>query len=209
MNKTSDKYINPKDVDSFIAKFYWLVYTNYDSNITKVFFDNIRNIGFDILAINEESMKLLNNPYTDYTTRNIIRSRVLESYEVLPGDWKMDDGKTIRQMFSQLGETFKGTDGVSSTMIKKYDSLFRAMKKRIKDLYHCPECDYIIEYEDENCRKCGCGLDWSNISEIDNTDDYEEEYEDEETTSFKSSGWGWLWFIIGFIIFLLLVAPGS
>ena len=37
----------------------------------------------------------------------------------------------------------------------------------------------------------------------------EEEYEDEETTSFKSSGWGWLWFIIGFIIFLLLVAPGS
>lgn len=205
MNKTSDKYINPKDVDSFIAKFYWLVYTNYDSNITKVFFDNIRNIGFDILAINEESMKLLNNPYTDYTTRNIIRSRVLESYEVLPGDWKMDDGKTIRQIFSQLGETFKGTDGVSSTMIKKYDSLFRAMKKRIKDLYHCPECDYIIEYEDENCRKCGCGLDWSDISEIDNTDDYEEEYEEEETTSSESSGWGWLWFLIGFTIFLLLV----
>lgn len=215
---TSDKYINPKDVDDFIAKYYWLVYTNFDSNINKTFFNNIRNIGFDILAIHNQDMEILNNRYTDYGTRMLVRRKVLNTYQLFPGDWVMDDGKTIRAMFRELGETFTGYDGDSSDMIKEYDSLFKSMKKEIKSSYTCPECGFYVDEDTEVCPKCQTEIEWSEnnqtVQDYDNDDD--DEYEDETTTSTnyvsssQSDNSGCLiWVIVGIVIFILLVIAAN
>lgn len=214
---TSDKYINPKDVDDFIAKYYWLVYTNFDSNINKIFFNNIRNIGFDILAIHNHDMEILNNRYTDYGTRMLVRRKVLNTYQLFPGDWVMEDGKTIRGMFRELGETFTGFDGDSSEMIDEYDSLFKSMKNEIKASYTCPECNYYIEEDTEICPKCETEIDWSD-NKVSNTDyDDDDEDDDEEistsnnyASSSQSDNSGCLvFFIVGIIIFIIIIIAAN
>lgn len=214
---TSDKYINPKDVDDFIAKYYWLVYTNFDSNINKIFFNNIRNIGFDILAIHNHDMEILNNRYTDYGTRMLVRRKVLNTYQLFPGDWVMEDGKTIRGMFRELGETFTGFDGDSSEMIDEYDSLFKSMKNEIKASYTCPECNYYIEEDTEICPKCETEIDWSdnNVSNTDYDDDDEDDDEEISTSnnyasSSQSDNSGCLvFFIVGIIIFIIIIIAAN
>ena len=214
---TSDKYINPKDVDDFIAKYYWLVYTNFDSNINKTFFNNIRNIGFDILAIHNHDMEILNNRYTDYGTRMLVRRKVLNTYQLFPGDWVMEDGKTIRGMFRELGETFTGFDGDSSEMIDEYDSLFKSMKNEIKASYTCPECNYYIEEDTEICPKCETEIDWSdnNVSNTDYDDDDEDDDEEISTSnnyasSSQSDNSGCLvFFIVGIIIFIIIIIAAN
>lgn len=215
VNHTSDKYINPIDVDNFIAMYYWLVYTKFDSNITKTFFDNIRGIGFDILATTEELSKQLENRFLDSYTRNNIRRRILNTYEVLPGDWVMSDGITIREMFARLGEPFNGSSGESADMIVSYNSLFKELKKRINKLVECPECGYTVDVEDETCPKCSTGLDWSDYEESDDEDDDDdEETNTSSSTSYSSSSSSdnsgcLIWFIIAFIIFIIIVAANS
>lgn len=213
---TSDKYINPKDVDDFIAKYYWLVYTNFDSNINKTFFNNIRNIGFDILAIHNHDMEILNNRYTDYGTRMLVRRKVLNTYQLFPGDWVMEDGKTIRGMFRELGETFTGFDGDSSEMIDKYDTLFKSMKKEIKASYTCPECNYYIEEDTEICPKCETEIDWSdnNVSNTDYDDDEEDEEEISTSNNYASSSQSdnsgcLVFFIVGIIIFIIIIIAAN
>lgn len=213
---TSDKYINPKDVDDFIAKYYWLVYTNFDSNINKTFFNNIRNIGFDILAIHNHDMEILNNRYTDYGTRMLVRRKVLNTYQLFPGDWVMEDGKTIRGMFRELGETFTGFDGDSSEMIDKYDTLFKSMKKEIKASYTCPECNYYIEEDTEICPKCETEIDWSdnNVSNTDYDDDDEDEEEISTSNNYASSSQSdnsgcLVFFIVGIIIFIIIIIAAN
>lgn len=214
---TSDKYINPKDVDDFIAKYYWLVYTNFDSNINKIFFNNIRNIGFDILAIHNHDMEILNNRYTDYGTRMLVRRKILNTYQLFPGDWVMEDGKTIRGMFRELGETFTGFDGDSSEMIDEYDSLFKSMKNEIKASYTCPECNYYIEEDTEICPKCETEIDWSdnNVSNTDYDDDDEDDDEEISTSnnyasSSQSDNSGCLvFFIVGIIIFIIIIIAAN
>lgn len=214
---TSDKYINPKDVDDFIAKYYWLVYTNFDSNINKIFFNNIRNIGFDILAIHNHDMEILNNRYTDYGTRMLVRRKVLNTYQLFPGDWVMENGKTIRGMFRELGETFTGFDGDSSEMIDEYDSLFKSMKNEIKASYTCPECNYYIEEDTEICPKCETEIDWSdnNVSNTDYDDDDEDDDEEISTSnnyasSSQSDNSGCLvFFIVGIIIFIIIIIAAN
>lgn len=213
---TSDKYIDPKDVDDFIAKYYWLVYTNFDSNINKTFFNNIRNIGFDILAIHNQDMEILNNRYTDYGTRMLVRRKVLNTYQLFPGDWVMENGKTIRDMFRELGETFTGFDGDSSEMIDEYDSLFKSMKKEIKASYTCPECNYYIEEDTEICPKCETEIDWSD-NNVSNTDYDDDEDDDEEistsnnyASSSQSDNSGCLvFFIVGIIIFIIIIIAAN
>ena len=222
----SDKYINPKDVDSFIAKYYWLVYSNYDSNINKTFFDNIRNIAFDILEINAEDIELLKNPYLDRRAKLLIRRKVLNTYELFPGDWIMDDGKTIKSMFSELGEPFDGKDGESTWMIRRYEALFRSLKGELDDVYSCPTCDYYISEDEEKCPKCGTIISWieeeSEIVDnrndeeesktIDNSIDEEDEEEpisnnDNNNDSFEPDYSGIIFFLVMcFIIFVIIIA---
>lgn len=199
---TSDKYINPKDVDDFIAKYYWLVYTNFDSNINKSFFNNIRKIGFDILAIHDNDIKILNNKYADYGTRMLVRRKVLNTYLLFPGNWVMADGTTIREMFEELGETFTGFDGDSSEMIDEYNSLFKSMKKKIKASYVCPKCNYYIKEDTEICPKCKEKIDWSNSMF---NKDYDEENEDDDYVPTNQSGFlVFFLIIIGIILFIII-----
>ena len=199
---TSDKYINPKDVDDFIAKYYWLVYTNFDSNINKSFFNNIRKIGFDILAIHDNDIKILNNKYADYGTRMLVRRKVLNTYLLFPGNWVMADGTTIREMFEELGETFTGFDGDSSEMINEYNSLFKTMKKKIKASYVCPKCKYYIKEDTEICPKCKEKIDWSNSMF---NKDYDEENEDDDYVTTNQSGFlVFFLIIIGIILFIII-----
>lgn len=199
---TSDKYINPKDVDDFIAKYYWLVYTNFDSTINKSFFNNIRKIGFDILAIHDNDIKILNNKYADYGTRMLVRRKVLNTYLLFPGNWVMADGTTIREMFEELGETFTGFDGDSSEMINEYNSLFKTMKKKIKASYVCPKCKYYIKEDTEICPKCKEKIDWSNSMF---NKDYDEENEDDDyVTTNQSCFLVFFLIIIGIILFIII-----
>lgn len=199
---TSDKYINPKDIDDFISKYYWLVYTNFDSNINKSFFNNIRNIGFDILAIHDNDIKILNNKYADYGTRMLVRRKVLNTYQLFPGNWVMEDGTTIREMFQELGETFTGFDGDSSEMINEYNSLFKTMKKKIKASYVCPKCKFYIEEDTEICPKCKAKIDWSNSM---SNKDYDEENEDDDYVSTNQSNiLVFFLIIVGIILFVII-----
>lgn len=227
VNHTSEKYINPKDVDDFIAKYYWLIYTNFDSNVDKIFFNNIRNIAYDILEIHNKEVELLNNRFLDYSSRELIRRSVLSTYLLFPGDWVTSSGKTIRDIFRDLGEVFTGSDGDSEKMKKKYNILFDSMKKGIKAVFTCPKCSFYIDKGIKKCPKCEVILDWietkksntDNSEEYDEYDEYDEEDDEEDDEKYydsesiynssesqtDNSVWLW-WIIVGILIFLIAVA---
>lgn len=204
-NGTSDKYIDPKFVDQFIAKYYWLIYTNDSKEINKTFFNNIKNIGFDILAVNQEKMELLKSNSLGAYQRENLRKAIIVTYSILPGNWKMGDGRTVRQTVSSLGEYFSGSDGVSEVFVTKYKTLFTELKKEMNSLYNCPKCNALIDEDTTDCPKCNSRLDWD---KIDKSNNYEYDDDDDSNDS-SSSNSGESYFLIIcliIIIFLFLVS---
>ncbi|MDD3453546.1 MAG: zinc ribbon domain-containing protein [Bacilli bacterium] len=210
-NGTSDKYIDPKIVDQFIAKYYWLVYTYDSKEINKTFFNNIKNIGFDILAVNQEKMDLLKSSSLGAYQRENLRKAIIRTYSILPGNWKMDDGRTVRQTVTSLGEYFSGSDGVSEVFVTKYKALFAELKEEMNSLYNCPKCNALIDEDDIDCPKCNFKLDWDKINKSSNYEhkDDDDDYDDDSDSSSSSPSERFFWLVIIILIITLMAVASA
>lgn len=114
------KACDPKEVDRFIAKYYWVAYTSDEFN--KTLFDNIRGIGFDVMARANTLTKTL-TPYSDNWTRQRVRDQIISILNTIPRDWFMED-KRVEKVISDFGGTCTSDVSTSAKYIDLYDELF-------------------------------------------------------------------------------------
>ncbi len=114
------KACDPKEVDLFIAKYYWLCYVS--DEFTKTMFDNIRGIGFDVMA---RANKLASSigPYADNFTRMRVRKQIVAILNTIPRDWYMDD-KRVETVIRDFDGTCTSDVSKSAKYIDLYDELF-------------------------------------------------------------------------------------
>jgi hypothetical protein len=127
MDGKASKYLNPKDIDEFIGKYYWIIYMLKDTgNLNENAFNNIRNFAFDILQIYNDKMKILNITYDRYS-KSLLASQIKEglcnALKNIPPDYYFDD-KRVVDAIKEFGGTHYGSPSESSLYIDKYCDLF-------------------------------------------------------------------------------------
>ena len=126
VNKNSNAApANPNDIDSIIAKYYWTIFMIDDIN--ENLFNNIRGIGFDVLARVNGLAKML-NPYSSNYERTLVRDAIIKVLNTLPRDWFFDDDKRVEKAIRDFGGTPTGSISISSIYIDKYEYLFKGTK---------------------------------------------------------------------------------
>lgn len=115
---------NPKDIDNIIAKYYWMIFMT--DEINENLFDNIRSIGFDVLARVTPLTQSL-GPYSSNYQRQMVREVLIKALNSLPRDWYMDD-KRVERVVRDFNGTPTGSVSISSEYIDKYEYLFKRTK---------------------------------------------------------------------------------
>ncbi|MGI5872504.1 MAG: CFI-box-CTERM domain-containing protein [Bacillota bacterium] len=118
------KHANPNDIDNIIAKYYWTIFMLNDVN--ENLFNNIRGIGFDVLAKVNSLTSTLNQFSSNYD-RMRVRDALINALNTLPRDWYMDD-KRVEKVIRDFGGTPTGSVSESSEYIDKYEYLFKGTK---------------------------------------------------------------------------------
>lgn len=120
----SAKHADPNDIDNIIAKYYWTIFMI--NKINENFFNNIRGIGFDVLAkVNSLTSTL--NQFSSNDDRMRVRNALIDALNTLPRDWYMDD-KRVEKVIRDYGGTPTGSVSKSSEYIDKYEYLFKGTK---------------------------------------------------------------------------------
>lgn len=118
------KHIAASSVDEIIAKYYWTIYMV--DEINENLFDNLRGIGFDVLAKVTPLTQSL-NAYSSNYERQMVRNALCTALNTIPCDWFMDD-KRVERVIKDFGGLCTSSVSVSSDYIDKYDYLFKGTK---------------------------------------------------------------------------------
>ena len=94
--------------------------------INENLFDNIRGVGFDVMAKVTPLAQSL-GPYSSNYQRQMVREAICTALNTIPCDWFMDD-KRVERVIKDFGGVCTSSVSVSSDYIDKYDYLFKGTK---------------------------------------------------------------------------------
>lgn len=131
--KKTTKFLDAKDIDLFIGKYYWLIYAIENESINETLFNNIRMFSFDSLILAESYIQMIEHANSSYE-----RTELIEEYENIivkllcriPKDFYADATTRCADAVIRFGGIHTGSVSESSTYIDLYCDLFGKKKTK-------------------------------------------------------------------------------
>lgn len=131
MEKNTNKYLDPDDIDDFIGKYYWIIFTFEDTSLfNETFFNRIRMFSLDCLSETDNAISLCNsaknsnNRDFQRTAADIARNGMTLALSKIPKDFFVEDNLRAEDAVKNFSGTHTGSVSKSSLYIDKYCDLF-------------------------------------------------------------------------------------
>lgn len=141
------EYLDYKDIDIFIGKYYWVKFMFKDKTfLNDETFNNIRKFSFDALYQYEKFIKTIElfekDPYTKRELILSLRKKICDVLEKIPPDYFFDNDTRVQEAVTKFGGKHFGTASESSYYIDRYCVLFNSPKTKYgREAFETTKCD--------------------------------------------------------------------